>query len=69
MTNMESILTGREDESLITRQFFLTLRRTLWKHQQHLLANPDPGDDWWFLVDPTTPEPGESDWQTGADTR
>ena len=61
-------VTTTDPESLITRQMFLTMRRNLWKHQQHLKDNPDPSDDWWFLVDPDAPEPCESDWQTGADT-
>ena len=57
---------SNDSESHITRQLMLTLRHELWSYQQHLKANPDPSDDWWFLVDPDTPEPTKSDWPTGG---
>lgn len=66
--DFESVI-APDSESVITQQLLLSLRSFLWRHQQHLRANPDPTDDWWFLVDPDAPEPRASDWQTGADTR
>lgn len=67
--DFNGVLTDSDAESGITQQLLLTLRRNLWEYQQHLRANPDPTDDWWFLMDPDAPEPRRSDWQTRADTR
>ena len=56
-----------DPESSVTRQLLLSLRHSIWRHQQHLLANPDPTDEWWFLVDPSAAEPLASDWASRAD--
>jgi hypothetical protein len=42
-----------DSEWAIHQKFITSLRTFLREHQQHLIANPDPTDDWWFLVDPS----------------
>lgn len=52
------------DEAATTIGMLRGIRHLLWRHQQRLRANPDPTDDWWFLVDLDAPEPNVSpDWK------
>lgn len=34
-------------------EFVENLRYIVWQHQQRLLADPDLGDPWAFLIDPS----------------
>lgn len=40
-----------------TLKFMQNLRSIIRLHQLALIENPDPDDEWWFLVDPTAEVP------------
>lgn len=47
------LIMGDVDSTWAIHQTMLeNLRRTIRNHQLALMAEPDPGNPWWFLVDP-----------------
>lgn len=44
------------DEKHPDLEFVSNLRYAIRRAQRQLIANPNPSDPWWFLVDPDAPE-------------
>ena len=59
MANQRVTATG---EGLTTLGFMDQLRYSIWRHQQNLRENPDPSDDWAFLIDPDAQVEKPCDW-------
>lgn len=49
--------TAADGEWNIHRNMLRSVMRTVWQYQQELIKNPDPDDEWWFLVDPSVEPP------------